>query len=134
MIGTPAYMAPEQLDGGPVDARADQYAFCAALWEALLGRRPFDGATPDEVREAIESGEPRAPRAGDARRDPPRAPPRDRRAAPGPAPRPDRALADDGRRCSPSCAAIPPPAADAIAIAAGAVGRDRRGRRRPRSR
>jgi eukaryotic-like serine/threonine-protein kinase len=58
MLGTPAYMAPEQLAGDPVDARADQYAFCAALWEALFGQRPFDGPTPDAVRQAIESSEP----------------------------------------------------------------------------
>jgi serine/threonine-protein kinase len=35
VAGTPAYMAPEQRRGERVDARADQYAFCVALWEAL---------------------------------------------------------------------------------------------------
>ncbi len=59
IMGTPAYMPPEQLEGGDVDARADQFAFCAALWEALHGRRPFDGATPADVRLAIESAPPR---------------------------------------------------------------------------
>ncbi len=39
--GTPLYMAPEQHDGGPLDARSDQYAFCVALAEAVLGRPPF---------------------------------------------------------------------------------------------
>jgi len=37
VLGTPAYMAPEQRRGEPVDARADQYAFCLSLLEALIG-------------------------------------------------------------------------------------------------
>jgi eukaryotic-like serine/threonine-protein kinase len=39
--GTPAYMPPEQWDGGEIDARADQYAFAITCWEALWGKRPF---------------------------------------------------------------------------------------------
>jgi tetratricopeptide (TPR) repeat protein len=39
-VGTPAYMAPEQRAGRPVDARADQFAFCVSLFEALFGVRP----------------------------------------------------------------------------------------------
>lgn len=43
VIGTPAYMAPEQHRGRVVDARADQFAFCVTAWEALFGARPFTG-------------------------------------------------------------------------------------------
>jgi hypothetical protein len=41
VVGTPPYMAPEQLRGLPIDARADQFSFCVALWEAVHGERPF---------------------------------------------------------------------------------------------
>ncbi|HUQ07821.1 MAG TPA: serine/threonine-protein kinase [Kofleriaceae bacterium] len=60
IVGTPAYMPPEQLAGGELDARADQFAFAAALWEALFGARPFDGKTPADVLAAIESQPPAA--------------------------------------------------------------------------
>ena len=49
LVGTPAYMAPEQLAGRPVDARADQFAFCVALHEALAGARPFSTNTLELV-------------------------------------------------------------------------------------
>ena len=45
VLGTPAYMSPEQHRGEPADARADQYAFCVALYEALYRELPFEGTT-----------------------------------------------------------------------------------------
>jgi len=41
VIGTPAYMAPEQIRGAPADQLADQFSFCVALFEALTGARPY---------------------------------------------------------------------------------------------
>ena len=51
VVGTPAYMAPEQHRGKPTDARTDQFAFCLALVEALAGRRPVTGRTFAELLE-----------------------------------------------------------------------------------
>ncbi len=48
IVGTPAYMPPEQWIGDDLDARADQYAFAASVWEALFGQRPTRAAIEDE--------------------------------------------------------------------------------------
>jgi tetratricopeptide (TPR) repeat protein len=56
VLGTPAYMAPEQLEGERSDARADQFAFCVSLYEALYGRRPFEGGSAVARLEAIRGG------------------------------------------------------------------------------
>ncbi|MEZ4447955.1 MAG: tetratricopeptide repeat protein [Nannocystaceae bacterium] len=56
VLGTPIYMAPEQWQGGAIDARTDVFAFCVALWEAIFGVRPFAGATPAAVAAAVIRG------------------------------------------------------------------------------
>jgi tetratricopeptide (TPR) repeat protein len=61
LAGTPAYMAPEQWLGRPPDPRADQFAFCVSLYEALYGARPFDAEGPHALRERVLAGEPRPP-------------------------------------------------------------------------
>ncbi|MBX7082708.1 MAG: serine/threonine protein kinase, partial [Nannocystaceae bacterium] len=56
IMGTPAYMAPEQYQGAAPDARSDQFSFCVTLFEALWGHRPFRGDDFDALREAILAG------------------------------------------------------------------------------
>ncbi|HUJ61366.1 MAG TPA: serine/threonine-protein kinase [Kofleriaceae bacterium] len=63
--GTPAYMAPEQVEGGELDARADQFAFAVALWQALHGELPYPGESATALALAARRGELRAPRAPD---------------------------------------------------------------------
>lgn len=55
-IGTPAYMAPEQLENGTIDGRTDQFAFCVTLFEAIYGERPFSARTYKELRDKILEG------------------------------------------------------------------------------
>ncbi|MBA3452623.1 MAG: serine/threonine protein kinase, partial [Deltaproteobacteria bacterium] len=56
ILGTPAYMAPEQIMAGAVDARSDQFSFCVALYEALYACRPFSGRSVAELSQQIRSG------------------------------------------------------------------------------
>jgi tetratricopeptide (TPR) repeat protein len=60
IMGTPAYMAPEQFFGQVVDARSDQFSFCVALFEALYGERPFAGNNARALGLAVMHGD-RAP-------------------------------------------------------------------------
>ncbi len=57
LLGTPPYMAPEQWLRGTIDSRTDQFGFCATLFEALHGHRPFRGADIGELRRTITTGE-----------------------------------------------------------------------------
>jgi tetratricopeptide (TPR) repeat protein len=56
LLGTPAYMAPEQWLGEPTDARTDQFSFCVALWEGLFGERPFAGDNPGALAASVIEG------------------------------------------------------------------------------
>ncbi|WAS95731.1 serine/threonine-protein kinase [Nannocystis punicea] len=57
LLGTPAYMSPEQHRGGTADARSDQFSFCMALWEALHGQRPFAGDSAAAIVAAMQAGQ-----------------------------------------------------------------------------
>jgi serine/threonine-protein kinase len=56
-FGTPHYMAPEQMQGDPVDARADVYALGVIAYELIAGHPPFNGADPRAVMTSVLSDE-----------------------------------------------------------------------------
>ncbi|MEX1361543.1 MAG: serine/threonine-protein kinase [Nannocystaceae bacterium] len=56
LLGTPAYMSPEQWRGEVVDARSDQFSFCVSLWEALYGARPFTQTELGSLMLAVTQG------------------------------------------------------------------------------
>ena len=58
ILGTAAYMAPEQARGKAVDKRADIWAFGCVLYEMLTARRPFEGETVTDVLAAVMVREP----------------------------------------------------------------------------
>jgi tetratricopeptide (TPR) repeat protein len=64
MMGTPAYMAPEQFFGSPTDARTDQFSFCVSLYEALYGQRPFEGNNLSALTANVVQGNVREPTSG----------------------------------------------------------------------
>jgi serine/threonine-protein kinase len=59
ILGTAAYMAPEQARGKPVDKRADIWAFGVVLYEMVTGRRAFDGDDVSSILAAVIQSEPR---------------------------------------------------------------------------
>lgn len=61
MLGTPAYMAPEQYVGSAVTEAADQFSFCVSLWEGLYGQRPFAGSSFGELMDEVLGGKARLP-------------------------------------------------------------------------
>jgi eukaryotic-like serine/threonine-protein kinase len=66
IMGTPAYMSPEQHAGVVADARSDQYTLCVSLWEGLYGKRPFSGPDLEGLAAAKRRGPPARPRGAPA--------------------------------------------------------------------
>jgi serine/threonine-protein kinase len=59
VMGTPAYMSPEQAQGKPVDARSDIFSFGVVLYEIISGNRPFEGTSTAHVLSAVLRDEPK---------------------------------------------------------------------------
>jgi serine/threonine protein kinase len=112
LLGTPAYLAPERIDGAPATPQSDLFAVGVVLWEALIGHKPFEGKTPLAIAAKVRS-EP-VPPVGQLRAD----------ADPYLAHAAERAMAKDPRSRPASAdemAAIMTGAAPTVAVAAPTV-------------
>jgi serine/threonine-protein kinase len=56
VLGSPAHMAPEQIEGGEVDARTDVFAIGVLMYECMVGHLPFDGKNPAQVLRRVLDG------------------------------------------------------------------------------
>jgi serine/threonine-protein kinase len=56
VLGSPAHMAPEQIEGGEVDARADVFGMGVLLYECMVGHLPFEGNNPAQVLRRVLDG------------------------------------------------------------------------------
>ncbi len=59
-VGSLAYISPEQLDGAPLDARADMYSLAAVLYHLIAGRPPFEGPTQSALMQQVFHEQPQA--------------------------------------------------------------------------
>ena len=57
VAGSPYYLAPEQIDGRSVDRRSDVYSLGVVLYELLVGKKPFEGKSLEEITAAVKAGD-----------------------------------------------------------------------------